>query len=268
MRLLTIMTNGKRPSLLGTTCARLDSEGAYQCDSRVVYLDGEDIRSVDDVVPEGWDLVRKTDGPIGTRRMMWWIFEQALKTDCSDLIFCEDDLLVAKDAIAKILTLEVPRDVAFVTFFDHKEFPSARTDGITGLRPVVPPGALNTGMWGSLCFLIPRRTMEFLVPRGSENWGTPWGVALGNAGDSTLSWAIGQSPWPKFMVHQPSLVDHAAVLSSIDVTRRVRRAAWFDAPFDAAREQEIHAVTQQIIKESSCSCPCPCAFCDEKRPQS
>lgn len=173
-----------------------------------------------------WMIRVKGDGPSGTRPMMWWTFARALETDCERLIYCEDDLLLSPGAIDRIRAVQVPDDHAFITFYDHKEFPAGEPRPTDGLHSIEGMGRHNRGMWGSLCVLFPRRTLEYIVTRGPFEWHDPWPHKK-TAGDCVMTWALLKSPWPRWMVHVPNLIDHAGVDSSIEV-RRIRTTSWFD----------------------------------------
>jgi len=157
-----------------------------------------------------WPYIVKTDGPSGTRRMMWWVFQQAIDRGADRLIYCEDDLIVSRNAVRTIRECKIDNYHAFITFYDYKEFP--RRTWKPGLNHVYGMGKYSAGLWGSQCLLVPRRTIEWALQKHPDEWckaypNLPWAVSI-NAGDCSLTAAIQTSPSPCFYVHQPSLVDH------------------------------------------------------------
>lgn len=231
MDLISVITAPSLRTLyLDSTLKQIEAEGGDDV-PRLLCYDG--VPPLDEVnfpctkrAHRGWLQETKIDGPSGTRFMMWWTFRQALKTGCDRLLYCEDDLYLAPQAITRALAVEVPEDAAFVSFYDHKEFPADEPRPPDGLHIVEGMGRLNRGMWGSLMILIPRRTMEFVVKREPNEYHDPWPHKR-SAGDCILVWALLRSPWPRWAVHIPCLADHAGEQSSIE-QRRIRRASWFD----------------------------------------
>lgn len=214
------------------TLAAIEEEGGKDVD-RLICYDGWKLATTPDESNEwsrrgwrGWNQRVKHDGPSGTRHMMWWTFEQALSMGADRLLYMEDDLHLSRNAITRALAVDVPDDVAHVTFYDHKEFPAEEPRPTDGLHRIEGMGKLNRGMWGSLMMLVPRRTMEFVVQRPANGWHDPWPHKR-SAGDCVLVWALLKSSTPRWAVHIPSLVDHVGEESSIE-QRRVRKAAWFD----------------------------------------
>jgi len=224
MDMLTVITcPSRRLQYTEATLDGLDRAGADTC-TRLVCCDGP---------PEGpegslaqicrWPIAIKPDGPSGTRFIMWWTFRKALEYGADRLLYCEDDLIVSRDAVHKIRAMDIDDEHAFITFYDWKECPDPRT--AAGLYTAPAMGFHNDGLYGSQCLLIPRRTIEWVTTRNADEWGDPWPHTK-NGGDCVLTWAIRQSPWPRFAVHVPSLVDHAGVTSSIE-PRRVRRSSQY-----------------------------------------
>lgn len=221
-----------RTKYIGVTLKQIEREGGEHA-ARLLCYDGMPILGNTSATlwvdrdARNWMQLVKEDGPSGTRNMMWWTFRAALAMGADRLLYCEDDLQLAPRAITRALAVEVPDDVAFVTFYDHKEFPRDEPRPANGLHTVEGMGRMNRGMWGSLMILVPRRTMEFVTQRGATEWHDPW-PHKSSAGDCVLVWALLKSPWPRWAVHIPSLVDHAGEESSIE-QRRIRKTCWFDA---------------------------------------
>lgn len=204
-----------RPQYLAATLAALDEAGATKC-RRLVVSDGPM------TVDCQWPCVVKPDGPSGTRHGMWFAFREALKTDATRILYCEDDLIVSAGAVDKILSHEIPDDAAMLNFFDQK--PEVRSNR-EGWHRVPAMGRNGRGLWGTLCVLYPRRTVGYLAARDPDEYDHPWRKGK-NAGDCIVSWALERSPWPEYLMQVPSLVDHAGDQSSTGHAR-VRRARWY-----------------------------------------
>jgi hypothetical protein len=204
--LITVNTcPSRRSTCLQATLDGLDAAGADACDQKLVMCDGDSTN-----LSCSWPHIIKSDGPSGTRHMMWWVFRQALERGVDRLIYCEDDLIVSRNAIRTIQQCKLDNYHAFITFFDYKEFP--RRTWKPGLNHVYGMGKHDMGLWGSLCLLLPRRTIEWALQKQPDEWSKtypnlPWSSSI-NAGDCVLTVAIQSSPFPCFYVHQPSLVDH------------------------------------------------------------
>jgi hypothetical protein len=197
--MVSILTS-ERPggaSYLAQTAAALLREGADGAQRRVILGDG--------LLPgaqQGWE-VREYHPRAGVRTMMWNAFRLALDAGCERLLFCEDDIRPCKNAVRRMLQLEVPPEAAFIDFHDMKEL---RESGLGhGLIDVLAMGFDGQGYWGNQCMLFPRRTLEWLVawdPMSVARWDPPRGA------DCTLGWLLSCSPWPLYAAHLPRLVDH------------------------------------------------------------
>jgi hypothetical protein len=213
MDLLTVLTcTTKRSQYLLDTLRQLDNEGAADVE-KIVLSDGPM------TIKCPWRFKEKADGPSGARWAHWWAFKTALEMGADRVLYCEDDLIVGKNAVTKALAVEIPETTAFVTFHDRKEYPNVFE---YGLRPVTAMGLDTRGMWGLQCVMFPRRTLEYLTQKGPTDWKDPFSDKM-NSGDVTISWALQYSPWPQFTVHTPSLIEHAGDISSIK-QKAVRRS--------------------------------------------
>ncbi len=128
----------------------------------------------------------------------------------------------------------IPDDAAFVTFFDGSVLP----DGTAyGLHRVKCHGERGDGFWGAQAIVFPRRTVEYLAAFDLEKVAPGWSSGkFKHACDSLMGMALDYSPWPRYMVHVPSLVEHVGVVSAAgtDVLRPDRVARNFAGmDFDA-----------------------------------
>jgi hypothetical protein len=203
--IITIITcdRPRGASYLHQTATGLLREGALDCDERVILGDGSE------PAPEaGWET-RAVFPKGGVRGNMWAAFRLAIAAGHERLIFCEDDIVPCKNAVHRILQLDIPPDVSFVDFHDMKEL---RESGLPpGLHNLLSNGLDSRGYWGTQCMLFPRRTLEWLVqwdPMSIARWDPPQGA------DRTLGWMLQWSPWPLYAAHLPRLVRHVGSVSA------------------------------------------------------
>ena len=180
------------------TLQSVDAAGADLCDEKLVVSDGPFDRNK---LPKSsdhrpWEVVESGDGPSGSSIAMWKIFREVVDRGADQLIFVEDDIIMAKNAIPRILQVGIPEDLLFVTYFDVDRF-----------RPKTPTGLYRfpTRVYMcNQCFIIPRRSMEYLLMKG-----------IGDTVSSDTSIVIqgGRSPWPFYGSHAPCLVEHVGDVS-------------------------------------------------------
>ncbi len=193
----------KRDRFIDKTLADLDREGAAGV-RKMVFCDGPAVR------PDGRPF--ECPWPItvfpkqsGTCAALWQVFRETLKTDAEQLLFFEDDVYPAVDAVTKALAEPVPDDCAFVSFFTYREVQKRAPDG----RYKIPVhGTDGRGLWGSQALLLPRRALEFVTQKEPREWGDPF-RGRPNHGDSMLSWVMWKfSKWPYHLQVHPSLFEH------------------------------------------------------------
>ncbi len=217
MDLITVLTCPiKRSRYLLDTLAQLDEQGARGM-KRIVLCDGPMTLTCP------WEVIEKPTLPTGTRQAHWWAFRTALSLGADRVLYCEDDLVVGKNAITKALLCEIPPDMAFVNFHDRREFPIDHPHGLHAV-PMMGRRRPHWGLTGLQCILFPRRTLEYLTQKEPREWGY-WKPEelFPNNGDHLVSWALKNSPWPQYLMHIPSLIDHAGDVSSLR-NKKVRRA--------------------------------------------
>lgn len=203
--LLCVMTC-RRPqgvSYLARTVSLLDAAGADLCRHRLVISDGP--------APEEctWSIVEHA-GPKGTRTNMWRAFDLAYAAGVERLIYIEDDALPCQGAIARILSLEVPADLAFLSFYDGSMISAGAPDGIHRVTTRGPDG---TGFWGALAMYMPRRTIEYCLRHDPGGFAPHWGqIRMGS--DSSLGLHLAAGPWPSYGIHVPTLFDHVGDVSA------------------------------------------------------
>lgn len=175
---------------------------------KIVYSDGP----FDKTLPEGWTLV-KTEESVGTLPSLKAIANIA-KEKKSDLLMLEDDLILAPDAVSKMLSYEVPDNLAFVSFFDFYT-PAGHADGLEerGFETGKP---LQSGVQA---VKFPLRSLEYLwnpkLPMLVTPVRKPGEKETGRL--AALKYFFGQlSPTKKFGMHFPHLVQHVDGISAVN----------------------------------------------------
>lgn len=134
----------------------------------------------------------------GTPSQAWFDFMRVVKwwDGRSDVLFLEDDLAFCKNAVRKMIELEVPEDVGVVSFFDYRnQWP----------RPGLWRDPPDQELHGSQAFKFPAR----MVPRlqglaAAETRNVCWDVWVGQA-VSKLGLSVAH--------YAPSLVQHVGMAS-------------------------------------------------------
>jgi hypothetical protein len=199
--ILTVLTS-PRPmgvSYLNDTLTSLDRTGADLCDAKIVISDGPIERRID------WRSIVH-EGPSCSSKAMWRTFEHALYNNFDQLLFCEDDILPANNAVARILEVGVPDDVFMMTFFD-----------VDRLKPNVGAGIyrLPLRLYScNQCLLIPRRSIEHLMRTGWQNI---------KASDQAISVLGAKSQTSYYGLHAPCLVEHVGAVSVATPNAQLRK---------------------------------------------
>jgi hypothetical protein len=217
MDLLCVMTSPRQTSYLTETLAGLDREGADVFDAKLVVSDGP---------LENKDLswpAAVFDGPSGTRKAFWRVFQLAVERKVDRLVIVEDDVLPCRNALRYIRKFEVPEDLAFVSFFEMKELKDLEsvTPGLysLGLFEMGPEAGMRkqTRLYcGNQCLLLPRRTLDYLVTCDPFDAGLPEDQWLfpDYSSDAVMGWHLSRSPWPRYGTYVPSLVEHIGATST------------------------------------------------------
>lgn len=209
---VSVLTTPHRPQYLNETLRQLLNNGA-STRVRFIYCDGLPAPAVD-----GWPIYGACKQE-GCRKAMWRVFRQALELDADRLLYCEDDIQLASRMVDLAFAIDVG-DRALVSLFDRKEFSAAQRFLKPGLYDVPLQGQDRRGLFGAVCLLIPRHSLEWLVRVGEGQPGMPEGA------DTAISWALRESPWQLRGVSVPSLVEHIGDVSSMG-HQIGQRAAWF-----------------------------------------
>ncbi len=202
---LSVLTCPLRTTLWRSTVDQLDAAGAGDPTlGKVLFCDGEPSREML-TRPSSWACTYHESGPSGTLRAMTLVFEYFLQnTNADRLIYCEDDLTVAPDAVNLIRGMTVPEGVGLISFFDWYMFETRVPDAVYCFGAGAP-------FRGTLCMLIPRRTIElFMETGGFRDWKhpDPRYAAMGIGCDVALGEKLHQLGLD-YLIRIPNLVDHA-----------------------------------------------------------
>lgn len=205
--ILTVLTS-PRPqggSYLSETIDQLDEHGASGCDEKWIVTDGIGGQLSVGTAQRRWNVLRNPQRT-GNRLAWWRCLQLAREREADWLISCEDDLLVAPGAIAKVLS-EGPgmltMERALLTYFDARAIPEGSPAGVYD-RPCYT--SESDAFCGAQCMLIPRRTVEYLLT--CDPLECPVFRGSFHTCDCVMGWFLAQSPWPTYGIVLPTLVDH------------------------------------------------------------
>jgi hypothetical protein len=177
--------------------------------------------------------------------MLWKAIRKAA-AEFERLLFFEDDVRPCPGAVTRMLAQEIPKEAAFVSFFDLGAIFHAA--GLTQL----PLGLYQLPIenFSSNCALLfPKRSLKWLAERQPPE--LPWCTA--NSSDTALNdifRANRGSPWNVYGLHVPSLVQHVGDVSSIyNRTHEGRRAPSFMKDFDALNFPAFRSWKGLVVKD-------------------
>ena len=244
--MLTCDRKGRGPSYLRGTLDSLDAQGADDIDKvprKIIVSDGPfeegaDVKMVSSSVAGArpWEVIIKPDGPSGPVAAVFWLFRYALESGASRLIMCEDDIVVCRNGMRRILHTHVPNDVAFVSFFDMQDFPMSETGILPGIHRVGNNGRRRRGFFGHQTVSIPQRTLAHYcnLDLNAVLAKMP-PVNRFSHSDILMGQLLTDSLWPCYGNHIPCLVEHVGDVSRLD-DRAPRRATRFPGvDFDASK---------------------------------
>lgn len=199
--LMTCKRSGR--SFVEGTITQIMREGGELFDKLVLLFDGPVVTP--DVAPEileKWEVHQiDEDNNRGHLVAGWTAVCIGEKLGAEKTVIMEDDILICKNSIARMLRADVPSDVSLISFFDADR---------------VIPGAKH-GIWrhgarsfsSSLCMVLPRRVARWISLQNPEDHGSC------NAMDQFLARTLAKSPWPVVGTHIPNLVEHIGDVSSV-----------------------------------------------------
>jgi len=212
---LVVVLTCDRPAAcyLAATIEQIDREGGRSL-ARRIYVDGaadalEPIHARLQGVQSAaeWGL-RSLGAQGGSTEAMRRTLSDAAG-EGRDVLFFEDDLLLCKNAVERMISQQVPAQASLLTFFDMKEVAARSSFGLY-FRP--PTGADHQGLWGCQCLRFPADVVSWL---GAQNWqGTLFG-SLKMSSDLILGELLLRHPSRnQIAVHIPCLVEHVGESSA------------------------------------------------------
>jgi len=220
-------------SYVDETLRQIDKEGGARLERRL-YVDGSEEfakrlrQRLSAMGRNGWEIVRLGEG-LGSTEAMRRVVTESVATG-RDLIFFEDDLLLCRNAVKRMIAQQVPDDVSFVTFFDMKEVAPGSAPGLYR-RPAA--GSHAPGFWGAQCLKFCPSALRCLA---SKDWRHDGNMNSPMASDIQLGWILSkfsEKPW--LGVHIPNLVEHVGHSSGcfpgIGLAASYRRATNFPGQF-------------------------------------
>ena len=240
MDLLTVLTSPRaNKSYLADTLASLERAGANDVDRRVVVCDGPVPRGVS----TSWEAYSLGSEPGGNMRAFFEVMRFAVNHGAQRLLYFEDDVVAAPNAIHHMLSVGVPDHLAFVTFFDMKEMFAGAAPGLYSVSTM---GKEGWGFWGMQAVLYPNATMHYALANQTRIMNRFPGIK--HSSDVALGYDLLYSSRSSYGVHVPGLFEHIGEASSI----WTNRGGWDD--------YEINRRATSFIGEAAdangCECRC------------
>lgn len=198
---IIVSTTQRSRDYLSDTVRRIDQTGGLSY-KRTIYCDGP----FSGTQPAGWGLVQ-TKERAGSRVALL----NALRGVTNDVLLLEDDLALCANAVTAMVSYPIPNDAAFVSFFDERTPPGARGLQIRSLD--------EGSFWGTLAIKLPARFIPYLYARSFATNG------LCHGRDYALQYFAKRSPWPRYGLVFPNLVQHVGDESSVNSSRAAQMHA-------------------------------------------
>ena len=205
MKSLIVVSTCPRPngvSYLMQTLSNIDKEGGMHID-KLILSNGEM-----NECPSAWDYLETHHAlPISTRTNLWQAFSIAKTRNVDSLLFFEDDIVLCKNAVARMLEVDCPSHCTFVSFFDNNRGRSSKW----GIQTSSLPKDFNGQLFhGTLAMSFPKKTIEFLADKDPFSLRTD---QPHRQADTVMAEICATSPWPHVAHHIPSLVRHVGEIS-------------------------------------------------------
>jgi hypothetical protein len=237
--LITVLTCQRSAgNYLGATLRQIDRQGGAGLERRV-FVDGppevalEVRRRLRAARALGDWTVTSFGTRLGsteaTRRVL-----AAADRERRGILFFEDDLLLCRHAVTRMVDLAIPDDVSLISFFDMKE---VRPGAAPGLYRRPPTGRDGRGLWGNQCFRVPPEVLSWLL---DQDWRSTSHGASRMASDVVMGELLARHPTrPRVAFHIPCLVEHighgSACFPGLELARWRRATNFAGAEVDALK---------------------------------
>jgi len=191
-----VLTTPRRPQYLRETLHAIDAAGGFDFVGRkVVFVDGPAPDLVP-LVPGGWIVLTLTAGgpSRGTRASMREILRRAAEADAPYLLYFEDDVRLARNAVTAMAAFAGPSWAGFLSFMAM----NPGTPSFPGVHRFTGPM-----FWGTQAIRVPLRSLLRFVGADDTPAGYPHACDV---------W-LGQRLVPGIVI--PSIVRHIGAVSSI-----------------------------------------------------
>jgi len=226
---IAVLTCQRPGFYVGETISQIVREGGASLPRRI-FIDGsEEFKKAlaYRIRPYGgddWELIRLGEG-LGSSEAMRRLVVQSAE-EKRDLLFFEDDLLLCRNAVKRMITQHVPDDVGIITFFDMKEI---KPDAAPGLYRRPANGTDGRGFWGAQCLKFPSESLVWLA---EHDWMEECQGDFRMASDILMGRVMVKHPSrSRLAVHVPCLVEHvgqaSACFPGVSLSPRWRRATNF-----------------------------------------
>ncbi len=215
-------------SYLRETVERLMSEGAEDVvpARRFIFSDGPI-----GWTPRGWTVVVNEFGPSTAKIALWNILRHTTKLsvslEISNLLLFEDDIVICKNAVRKMLKLKPASHLAAMAYFDLREI-STKVENPPGVYCRRASGIDGKGFYGMVAMNYPMETVNFLAGRSYNE------VPQSSGGDTFVSLVI-ERHYPKkdIGVVLPNFFEHRGDISACGNSRGQRAQHFAGVDFDA-----------------------------------
>jgi len=209
---IAVLTCQRPGFYVGETIRQIVKEGGARLPRRI-YLDGTMdfsdalTRRLRPYGGDEWEVVRLGEGLGSSEAMRRLVVHSA--QEGRTLLFFEDDLLLCKNAVSRMIAQHVPDDVGVVTFFDMKE---VKPDSMPGLYRRPADGTDGRGFWGAQCLKFAPETLTWLA---QHDWMAESRGDSRMASDILMGRVIVKHPRRnRLAVHVPCLVEHVGQTSA------------------------------------------------------
>lgn len=210
---LTVLTTPRRPQYLAPTLENIDLWGGAAFlpittpIKKIVMVDGH---AGPETFRPGWSTHSLSEQSDGSRLSLYKILKLAAQAKADFLIYCEDDIRMARYAVEAIIDLRVPRDCGFLTFCNQKK---GYDDSPAIHRRLGDHPSNGPGHWGTQAMKIPRSSLDYFnakIPQPLKQYRYASDNFIGH------SLASSTAPTKMYGIVIPSVVRHIGEQTTIE----------------------------------------------------